>query len=214
MNRNQLLVLLVAGTAAAAVWGAVLLQDSEGHGNEDSAAVWVNSTAARPTRAEPVAPRATVPADLRVPTIKPGRGGMPCGGVPRNVLNSPSAVATAFVKTMWSYDTAIDTTSHDAAARAALWATDSLASTLAQPGTRTTPTWDEWLRHDAYTRARVVSAPSLGQDVETAARWRTYRVDVLVVGDDGYRDRLETFLVSAALVRDNGRWLVDRITLT
>ncbi len=53
-----------------------------------------------------------------------------------------------------------------------------------------------------------------GQDVETIERLRSYQVGVRVVGDDGYRDRLEPFVVTVTLLREAGRWLVDRIALS
>lgn len=213
MNRNQLVILSAAGTAAAVAWGAVLLQDSAEPGNE-SVAPSISSTATLPAHVEPEAPRTTVPTELRVPTIEPGRGGTPRGGVPRAVANDTAAIGAAFVRTMWTYDTAMDTTSRDAAARAARWATAPLSSALVRPATRTTPQWDEWVSHDAFTGVSVTPASAPGQDVETTERLRTYRVDVRVVGSDGYRDRLEPFVVIATLVREDGRWLVERIALT
>lgn len=215
MNRNQLAILSAASATAAVAWGAVFVQGSSDRADEDAAASSVSSTSALSAPFAPETPRSTVPPDLGVPTIEPGGSGTPRGGgAVRDVANSPSAVGAAFVRTMWTYDTATDTTSHDAAARAVRWATERLASTLALPATRTTPQWDEWLRRGAYTRVGTAGVPSLGQDVETAERLRTYRVDVLAVGADGYLDQLQPFLVTCTLVREDGLWLVDRITLT
>ncbi len=117
------------------------------------------------------------------------------------------------VRTMWTYDTRIDSTSHDAAGRAARWATGDLASLLARPAIRTTPQWDDWERHDAHSRVGVVEAPTPGQDVDTTTRLLTYRVGVRVVGNDGFRDRLAPFLATTTLVHERGRWLVEGIAL-
>lgn len=213
MNRSQLAI-LSAASAAAVAWGAVFVQGSGERAQEDAAASSVSSTSALSAPVAPEAPRSTVPPDLRVPTIEPGGSGTPRGGVVRDVANSPSAVGAAFVRTMWTYDTATDTTSHDAAARAVRWATERLASILARPATRTTPQWDEWISHDAFSRVSVAPVATPGQDVETKSRLRTYRVDVSVVGESGYRDRLEPVLFTVTLIREHGLWRVDRMVLT
>lgn len=212
MTRNRLMILASAGTAAASAWGAVLLPSGEGAG-DGSVAPPVSSSTTTPSDDAPEMSPATVPPELRVPTIAPGDDGTPRGGSFNDVANTPSAAAAAFVRTMWTYDAAIDTTSHDAAGRAARWATSSLAATLVRPATRTTPSWEGWARHGAYTWVDLTSAATPGQDVATE-RLRTYGVDVRVVGDDGFRDRLDRFLITATVVHEDRRWLVEGITLT
>lgn len=214
MNRTQLAALAAAGTAAAIAWGVVSLQYVGNDGADVAMSPPASESATPQVERDPHRTRDTVPAELEVATIAPGRGGTPRGGVVEDVANTPTAVGAALVRTMWTYDTTIDSTSHDAAARAARWTTGDLAFLLARPATRTTPQWDEWTRHDAYTQVGVVGAPTLGQDVETAAQLRTYRVDMRVVGKGSYHDQLEPFLITATLVQDDGRWLVDEIALT
>lgn len=215
MNRTQLAVLAAAGTAAAVAWGVVLVEHwGNGAGEVATALVVSRPTVAPSVDSDAGAARATVPAELRVPTIAPGSGGTPRGGVVKDAAGRPTAVGAAFVQTMWTCDTRIDSSSRDAAARSVRWATEQLGAALTRPATRTTPQWDEWARHDAYARVGVVRAPTLGQDVDTYARLRTYRVELGVVGNDGYSDRLEPFLVTVTLVRQDGFWLVEGIALT
>lgn len=214
MIRNQLLILVAAGAAMTFAWGAVVLRDVGGPGDEVThAGRPVSRSAVLPVASAPAPPQATVPPDLRVPTVEPGGGGAPRGGVVDDVANSPNAVGTAFVRSMWTHDTAIDRSSHDAAVRAVRWATDGLGSALTRPATRTTPLWDDWAHHAAFTRVRVARRPTPGQDVDSSEQLQTYRVDVRVLGDADYRDRLTPFLVTAAIVREDRRWLVERISL-
>lgn len=215
-RRAQLSAIAAASAAAAAAWGAVWLADDPVAAPPPAAPTASMPSPVDPADRGPDAPRANVPVDLRMEPLPSGRAGTPRGGLVGidDVPNTPGAVGAATVCTLWTYDTTIDTSSHDAAARAAGWATSRLATTLSSPAVRTSPQWDRWEARDAYSTVAVSRAPVPGQDVETQATLRTYQVDVRVNGDRGYRDRFEPLLVTVTLVRDRGRWIADGIDLS
>jgi len=213
--RVQLVAIIAAGMVTAVAWGALWLERDDNDRLPSPAAVTAPSPATPLTDRIPDPPQVAVQPELRLPTIPRGDDGTPRGGLVDvdDVPNTAIAVGAALVRTMWTYDTTIDTTSHDAAARAAPWATDELAAALTRPAVRTSPRWGAWARHDAYSVVGIETVPTPGQDVEPVQRLRTYRVAIQLRGERGYADRIDPVLVAVTLVRERGRWLADGIAL-
>ena len=174
------------------------------------------TTTATDTPTKPTIPPATWPT----PTVS-SRPGVPAGGLPdpRRVKQSDAtAVAVAAAVTMHTYDTMIDTKSHDAVRRALTWCTPALARQLGQQPQREGlgSKWTTWHTHRAYTRARGQNATEYGAPPDTATLAdRTIAVTMTPIGRDRWRGTAETAALYVTLTRAGATapWRISRLSV-
>ncbi|MCP3766797.1 MULTISPECIES: hypothetical protein [unclassified Streptomyces] len=166
-----------------------------------------------PTTSEPaVAPKAPVPSgeplgpDAHVPD--PG------------VIddNDATSVSKAWAETTYGYDTAYDTSPHDAVLRGVRWCTErkAAAERRFRPAGGPGDQWNTWERHRAWTTPSVSSEleDDAPRDSETIA-YRSLVVNGTAQGRDGWTGTGPRLNAYVKLVRTavGKPWRVDDVTV-
>lgn len=201
---------ILAMTAATAC--ALDSSDNTGAGSRPGAST--PATAAQHVEMSPGAniPPATSPAQP-LPTGTPG---MPAGAPPHPAAvdwASPSSVSAAAVRTMWTMDTAIDTSQYQAELRAAGYLTSGYLAQLraARPVADPGEQWDTWAKHKAYTRVQLLAERGdVPPDTATTA-YRQWGITATVTGRDHWQGPKSTATVFVVLTQVSGRWLVSAL---
>lgn len=147
-----------------------------------------------------------------------------CPGVPRATRpatvdkRDPDAVARAALTAMYTSDTRIDTSPHDATVRATRYMIPAYAAELinatphAAPGAR----WQDWADHHAYTTVTIVLAADAGRPPDTPTTgYRRYALSVTARGDSGYVDTEGTVTAFVTLTRTatDRLWQVAKVRI-
>jgi hypothetical protein len=155
-----------------------------------------------PTTAGGVSVTSTpVASALPMPTGTPGRP----RGITTTAVDTTSAdaVATAFVATTFSYDSATDVSEFDAQVRSAVHATPAFAAELTTPLARTGSTvFTTLASHQGFTTVALATNADDGQPADALrSAARSYRVTVTGQGTAGWSAKVDTATVYVMLVR-------------
>jgi len=120
-----------------------------------------------------------------------GASGTPRPGLPnpKKVRDNPSAVSKAALTVMWTVDTRIDVSLHDASVRAAAYATPKYARQVRDTPPRSAPgaEWHTWASHEAYTKVKLTPADDAGTPPDTEVKaYRTWTVTTTPHGAKGW----------------------------
>lgn len=118
----------------------------------------------------------------------------------------PSTLGLATVVTMWSIDTAKDTSMRDGLVRASGFFSPSLYAKFRAdpPGRGDAALWETWREHHAYTVVTATPVVDSGrpEDTTTTAQYG-WSVQVQAFGTDGWRGPPDEFVVYLTLSRAN-----------
>jgi hypothetical protein len=176
------------------------------------------SCSSRHTTPKPAPPTATNPVAAPIPA---GREGIPKAGLPdlgKVDGADPAAVAGAALSTLWTIDTAIDTSRYDAEKRAAQLYTPEQAAGLTAASPRAVPggDWALWAAHQAYTTVSVQQSHEDGapEDGPTLVHQR-WVVTATPHGRDGWtgQPELTTAFIILARADTTQPWRVDSLTV-
>lgn len=165
------------------------------------------------------APSSAGPADpLPSASVRPPRGGIP---VPDDVdQDDAGAVARGALTALHTYDTALDTSRHQAALRTADagWCTRTYAAQLRKAAPHSAPgaAWTTWATHKAVVRPRLTPADEAGKPGDTdRLAYRQWIVTLTPRGTDGWTGPAEDLLVAATLARTStaAPWRLDALTV-
>lgn len=116
--------------------------------------------------------------------------GTPRPGLPKNVdANSADAVSQAALTVMWTMDTAIDVSQHDAILRALPYLTPEYAAEIVATPPRSGPgaEWQSWADHKAWTTVTLESAAEFGRPTDNATTaYRQWSVTATPQGFGGW----------------------------
>lgn len=144
------------------------------------------------TTATTAMPSAGAPAGPSPQPYPTGSAGTPRGPLtdPKQVDGQdPDAVTRAALTVMYTIDTTIDTTPHDATIRATPYLSDAYAAALRNHQAMTAPgaQWQTWTEHHAYTTVALQPAEDPGRPSDTATTaYRHYQITTTAHGDDGW----------------------------
>jgi hypothetical protein len=170
--------------AAALLSGCGLLHGDDTKPASSTSAPAPSGTGSYPEPATPTAAE----------SIAPGRSGAPKGGIPSPGdvdQKNATAVSRGALTAMFTYDTTLDTSPHDASVRTAQagWCTPKFADQLRQATPRAAPgaEWTTWHHHRAYTRVKLTRADEAGRPADTATTaYRQWTVTITPHGRDSW----------------------------
>ncbi|MFD8146134.1 hypothetical protein [Streptomyces sp. NPDC059708] len=117
---------------------------------------------------------------------------------------------------MWTIDTTIDVSQHDATLRALPLLTPAYRDQIKATPPRSAPgaDWADWTAHGAYTLVRLRAANEAGRPSDTPAdAYRTWIVTSTPQGDRGWTGKPTSATVFAHLTRADpgGPWRVSEL---
>ncbi|MFC9233637.1 hypothetical protein ACFTZI_32560 [Streptomyces decoyicus] len=217
MNRKKLRHRAAAATTAAAL-AAVLAAcgtTPTTPGGDDAPP----KAAASPGTEAPAEPsQDPTEAASALPT---GATGTPRGDLPDpKTVNGhdPDAVSKAALTAMWTVDTRLDVSQHDASLRAIPYTTPKYAKGIKSTPPRSAPgaEWARWADHHAYTKVTMSDANDAGAPPDTATdAYRTWTLTSTPTGDAGWKGDPTTITAFVYLTRSskNADWKVDAVQL-
>ncbi|WP_198359142.1 hypothetical protein [Streptomyces fildesensis] len=160
------------------------------------------------------------------PTVQPlpsATTGTPHGGIPVPASvdqRDATDVSKGALTVMWTYDTALDVSTHDASVRAAVagWLTPEYAGLLKAHKPQTDPgaQWHEWAKHRAYTTVSLARTEDAARPVDTSAHaWRQWTITTTPHGRDAWTGKPTTDVAYVELIRtaDGQPWHVSAVTI-
>ncbi|GAB2717991.1 hypothetical protein [Kitasatospora kifunensis] len=130
----------------------------------------------------------------------------------------PAAVSRAAVTVIWTMDTDIDVSQHNAEVRATPFYSARHAAEVANAAPQAAPgaDWAQWSQHRAYTTVALRPANEDGRPSDTPTE-ATYRWSLTLnpIGRDGWHGTPQTMAVLTVLTRDDPSqpWRLDSLTL-
>ncbi|MFJ3883435.1 hypothetical protein ACIPW5_39050 [Streptomyces sp. NPDC090077] len=164
---------------------------------------------------------APAPSYTQAPPLPPGKGGTPRGpGLPdpsRIDQRDADAVGRAALTIMWTIDTTIDVSQHDATLRSLPLVTPQYAEQIKGTPPRSAPgaDWAEWAAHHAYTTVQLQAADDAGRPADTTTEaYRTWIVTATPHGDPAsWTGKPQTVTVFTHLTRPDAAqpWRVEAV---
>ena len=140
----------------------------------------------------------------------------PTSGV---VASHPGEVADAVARTLWTANTATDTTPADAATRSTQWLTPAYAAIATQPLPGGAGAgWNELATHHGHMTVTVESGDDIVDDLAADTTTTATRVRILTLtptGNDGWIGETRHLVATLTLTRtgDWSPWLVNAIAV-
>ncbi|MEU3084539.1 hypothetical protein ACIGQC_29850 [Streptomyces albidoflavus] len=163
-----------------------------------------------PTPSTPAEPLPSVP-------VRQPKGGIP---TPGDADQDPTEVSRGALTALSTYDTAVDTSRHQAALRTADagWCTPRYADQLREAVPRAAPgaAWTTWTRHRAVVRPTLERADQAGGPPDTERRaYRQWTITLTPHGRDGWTGTPEVQTAYATLTRTGpaAPWRVAALSL-
>ena len=158
-------------------------------------------------------PVGSATASVPVVTVTAGAG-TPRGGVPDPAgvdHSDPTAVASAFARTLLTMDARIDGSPTVAAVRAGVYATPALAAQLGQaPVGSSGADWTSLVAQSGFTVCDTSDASLGARPADTAtSAVRGVSANVSAFSTDGQRMWVRAHVVLVSLSRDGGAWVVS-----
>ncbi len=208
MNRTR------RSTALCGVLSAVLLAASCGLAPHDDPKGPGPATPS-PVSSQPAAPVSEPPEPAPLPA---GASGTPRPGIPdpqRVDGQDATAVGRAALTVMWTFDTALDVSQHDASLRALPYLTPEYGEEVRNTPRRAAPgaDWNLWSSHHAYTTAELTPADDAGRPADTAAQSvHTFVITATPHGDNGWTGPAVTATAFVQLTRAGSQpWKVAAV---
>lgn len=144
-------------------------------------------------------------------------------GTPRPALPDPKAVngsdadavSRAALTVMWTIDTRIDVSQHDATVRAAPYLTEKYAAEIKDTPPRAAPgaEWTTWAQHHAYTTVTLKAVRDAGIPPDTAtAAYRQWLITSTPHGDSQWTGPPTATAAFVRLARTTGGpWQVEAV---
>ncbi|GAB2785850.1 hypothetical protein [Streptomyces daliensis] len=225
-----------SGAVVAATVLTVLLTVSgcgSGEGGEDARTApsspatspSATGTGPYPTPAEAEADASASASASDSAPASPGAGatGEPKGGTvrPEDVKGTDAdAVSRGALKSLWTFDTAIDSGPRDAELRTAEagWLTDKYADKLRADRPQSVPgaQWQEWDKHRAYTKVGLEQTEDAAKPADADGEaWRQWTVTTTPTGRDQWSGDplVVTAYVQLTRTADGKPWRVADVTV-
>lgn len=210
--RGTVALLLFLGlvVGAAMFGGCGIAGKANRSSNTNKTSPTPSTSTPAPTTPASVPPAQPVPRGTATPTL-------PLPRLDKVVQSDATQVSSSALTVFFTYDTTTDTTTQDAAVRAAPWMTAEFAASqrgavlVSGPGAQ----WQLWTTHRAYT------APALEQGTESApsdtptTAYRQWLVRYAPVGRDGWQGEQTLVVAFVTLVRAsaNDPWRVSDLLM-
>ncbi|MGW0659361.1 hypothetical protein [Streptodolium elevatio] len=153
-----------------------------------------------PSRTAPatVPPAQPIPRGTATPTL-------PLPSTAKVAQSDASAVSSAALTVMFTYDTTTDTTSQDAVLRAQPWLTEEYAATQREHVSVSPPgaDWTTWTEHRAYTAPVLERGRDQAPTDTATTAYRQWLVRYTPTGRDGWKGTEVTVVVFALLTRQS-----------
>lgn len=169
------------------------------------------------SRPAPASTRTAIEEPPEAGPLPTATAGPPRPGLPRKVDHAdPGAVSEAALTVMWTIDTKIDISPHDATLRAIPYVTPEYATEIKDTPQRSGPgaEWNSWAAHHAYTRVHLSPANDAGKPPDTEAdAYRTWTVTTTPHGDEGWTGEATTVTAFVELARSGRTWKVNAVQI-
>lgn len=143
-------------------------------------------------------------------------------GAPRPGLKDPSKVDhedigevnKAALTAMWTHDTVIDESQHDATVRSIPYATPEYAQQIKKTPQRSAPgaEWERWASHKAFTKVSLSPANDADAPKDTKRDvYRTWTVNITPHSDDGWTGDTTEVTAFVHLQKVGDEWKVRAV---